>query len=597
MAASVPKLTYIGLATITKIDKSEDGEFRTVYGKATDETLDGDKQIVDLTWARKALKDWLASGGNLRVQHNPMLYPAGVGIEVNDEDDAAWVRSKVGEPTAIKLLDMGALTSYSVGIANPKVVFDPSAKNGRIVGGEIVEVSLVDRPANPSCGIKVVKAADGEFSFETIEKRARPRRGKKPPEPDRHDDVPHVADAPSATHEPHATLKVEDGNEKSNHGQHEEVLGGASSEGPHSRKSGQRTLEDGNAPGGTPSDVQVAKGLENLDGHKAPPFTAEDAANARKKRRHKKNKNFARAVRKAVRAELKKRDRASDGTFSSRSNPLKHDPSHHDDVSPDRVVGSPEYSGEAKGTTPTGKRGRGSFDEATERQYDDAEHERLSGTPPRATNPRSIKGIAPDRVAWMIGDESEAIYKSDVSTKRKREGAKYVLHDSNGKAKYPINDCSDVHDAWQLRGRSNIDKDTVARHVRRAAKKLGCEIPGTQESNKYRAAVKKMRAMRKELNDLRAVKSDQTPLLTKVANLEEKLEKIGSQPTLGTAIRKALIAEPPVRTKVVTPDIAKAAQAAQHEQDVEFLENISTWGTAEQQDLARKMLRKLQKTT
>jgi hypothetical protein len=56
MATTAPKLTYVGLATISKVETTPDGN-RLVYGKATDETLDGDKQIVDLKWAKGALAD------------------------------------------------------------------------------------------------------------------------------------------------------------------------------------------------------------------------------------------------------------------------------------------------------------------------------------------------------------------------------------------------------------------------------------------------------------------------------------------------------------------------------------------------------------
>ena len=119
MATTAPKLTYVGLATISKVETTPDGN-RIVYGKATDETLDGDKQIVDLKWAKGALADWLKTGGNLRVQHNPMLYPAGVGVELDATDQGHWLKSNVGEPTAIKLLDLGALSAYSVVSLTPR---------------------------------------------------------------------------------------------------------------------------------------------------------------------------------------------------------------------------------------------------------------------------------------------------------------------------------------------------------------------------------------------------------------------------------------------------------------------------------------------
>lgn len=131
-------------------------------GKATDETIDSDKQIVDLKWAGKALEEWLASGGNMRVMHNPQRDPAGVGISLKLAADGATIASDIFEPTAMKLVKRKALRAFSVGISEARIVKDVRAPGGRIVGGQIVEVSLVDRPANPNCQFNLVKAIGGE---------------------------------------------------------------------------------------------------------------------------------------------------------------------------------------------------------------------------------------------------------------------------------------------------------------------------------------------------------------------------------------------------------------------------------------------------
>ena len=72
----------------------------------------------------------------------------------------------VVEPVAKELVRKGGLTAYSVGIARPEIERDAEARGGRIKGGQIVELSLVDRPANKNCGIQLVKAAgDGTPEF------------------------------------------------------------------------------------------------------------------------------------------------------------------------------------------------------------------------------------------------------------------------------------------------------------------------------------------------------------------------------------------------------------------------------------------------
>jgi Caudovirus prohead protease. len=162
---SAGELTFISFP-ITKFEETGDGNLY-VYGKATDGSVDSDEQIVDTEFSGKAIANWLATGANVRVQHNAQRDPAGVGVEVSTESDGStWVKSLVVETEAKNLVRHKALRAYSVGIARPKIVRDNVARNGRIVDGEIVEISLVDRPANKNCGIQLVKAdKDGNVEF------------------------------------------------------------------------------------------------------------------------------------------------------------------------------------------------------------------------------------------------------------------------------------------------------------------------------------------------------------------------------------------------------------------------------------------------
>jgi hypothetical protein len=70
--------------------------------------------------------------------------------------------------------------------------------------------------------------------------------------------------------------------------------------------------------------------------------------------------------------------------------------------------------------------------------------------------------------------------KSDFSTQAAREAPKHKLRDDEGNIKFPINDCADVADAWQLRGSSNIPKEKVEAYIRRVAAELGCDGPWTR---------------------------------------------------------------------------------------------------------------------
>ncbi len=155
---------------IFKTEETADGNL-LVYGKATDGTVDSDRQVVDVSWSATALKQWLDTGGNVRVQHNPQRDPAGRGIQVDVGTDGHYVKSLIVEPVAQRLVRAGVLRAYSVGISRPRIDPDPTGKalGGIIRGGDdtqIVEVSLVDRPANKNCGFQLVaKGADGGPEF------------------------------------------------------------------------------------------------------------------------------------------------------------------------------------------------------------------------------------------------------------------------------------------------------------------------------------------------------------------------------------------------------------------------------------------------
>ena len=161
-------VTYVSIP-LSKVDKTPDGDL-LVWGKATDSSVDADQQIVDPDWSAKALGEWLTTGGNVRVMHSPQHLPAGKGVVLDTSaGDGHWLRSKVVEPTAKRLVDEGVLQAYSIGIMNPKIIRDAAAKGGRIVGGTIHEVSLVDRPANANCKFSLVKSAGGAAGGSAVE--------------------------------------------------------------------------------------------------------------------------------------------------------------------------------------------------------------------------------------------------------------------------------------------------------------------------------------------------------------------------------------------------------------------------------------------
>ena len=152
-------ITYAYAGDIVKT-KTEDGDL-IVYGKATGPDIDLDEQICDPAWLKEAMPEWMKFG-NVREMHQPIA--AGVGLELNAEGDDWFLKSQVIDDNTARKIEAGALKGYSVGIKGAKVIKDAAARGGRIVGGTIVEISYVDRPANPTCSAAIAKAVGAEWS-------------------------------------------------------------------------------------------------------------------------------------------------------------------------------------------------------------------------------------------------------------------------------------------------------------------------------------------------------------------------------------------------------------------------------------------------
>src|SRR6185369_9144779 len=77
---------------------------------------------------------------------------------VRRDDGTHDLTALIVDPTAVKKVQYGVLKGFSVGIREPRLDFGKAdAPNGLVVGGDIVEVSLVDRPANPRTRFMVAK--------------------------------------------------------------------------------------------------------------------------------------------------------------------------------------------------------------------------------------------------------------------------------------------------------------------------------------------------------------------------------------------------------------------------------------------------------
>ena len=147
-------------SAILKMDEQPDGTLM-VYGKATDPTIDSDEQICDPAWLKTAMPEWFR-WGNVREQHGSTA--AGVATEYKADGDSHMIGVHVVDSGSVAKVKAGVLKGFSIGIRGARVAKDNKAAGGRIIDGQIVEVSLVDRPANPSCTLTVAKTIGSELT-------------------------------------------------------------------------------------------------------------------------------------------------------------------------------------------------------------------------------------------------------------------------------------------------------------------------------------------------------------------------------------------------------------------------------------------------
>jgi hypothetical protein len=160
---------------ITKSEEQEDGTI-VVHGPAATSEIDRDRQRLDQSWLDDALPRWMSpatssgtagSGGAVREQHDPKR-AVGVGIGLSKADDGKhYLTARIVDPVAVQKIKHGVLKGFSVGIKNPRVeVGKADAPNGLVTGGDIVEVSVCDSPANGSCYFQMAKAdAAGDLAL------------------------------------------------------------------------------------------------------------------------------------------------------------------------------------------------------------------------------------------------------------------------------------------------------------------------------------------------------------------------------------------------------------------------------------------------
>lgn len=165
------QMQYGYFGHIAKFEKTGDGTLM-VYGKAAGADLDLDGQRCDPTWLKSAMPGW-HEWGNVREQHSNIA--AGVGVELTEGDTAGdwWLKAEIVDPGTIRKVEKRVLKGFSVGIVNGRVIKSKMAPNGVIDDGTIAEISLVDRPCNPTATMSIAKSV-GSGTLEPVEAESEP---------------------------------------------------------------------------------------------------------------------------------------------------------------------------------------------------------------------------------------------------------------------------------------------------------------------------------------------------------------------------------------------------------------------------------------
>lgn len=139
-------------ADIAKTEELDDGTVN-VWGYASSEAEDSDGETIKADAMKAALPDYM-KWANVREMHQPKA--AGTAIEAEvQEDGRTWFGAHIVDSEAVKKVKAGVYKGFSIG---GKVTGRDEVNKGIITGIKLVEVSLVDRPANPEAVFTVVKA-------------------------------------------------------------------------------------------------------------------------------------------------------------------------------------------------------------------------------------------------------------------------------------------------------------------------------------------------------------------------------------------------------------------------------------------------------
>lgn len=137
---------------IQKVHDQEDGTI-IVEGIASSEVVDSDGETITAAAMKAAIPEYMRFGA-IREMHQPKA--AGTTLEINvGEDNVTVLKAHIVDSEAVKKVKANVYKGFSVG---GSITSRDELNKTVITGIDLVEVSLVDRPANPSAVITCYKA-------------------------------------------------------------------------------------------------------------------------------------------------------------------------------------------------------------------------------------------------------------------------------------------------------------------------------------------------------------------------------------------------------------------------------------------------------
>lgn len=138
--------------SIAKTEAQDDGTIK-VWGYASSAEVDSDGETILPSAIDNALGDYMKFGA-VREMHQPLA--AGTAIEASvQEDGRTWFGAHIVDPIAVKKIQTEVYKGFSIG---GKVLARDPLNKTVITELKLVEVSLVDRPANPEAVFTMYKA-------------------------------------------------------------------------------------------------------------------------------------------------------------------------------------------------------------------------------------------------------------------------------------------------------------------------------------------------------------------------------------------------------------------------------------------------------